>query len=92
MARLARAPHIGLPLLIAAALAVAPAGLPAQPPAPAAPQEAPTQEVGVRRLPDHGGRRRGCSWLRRLRRERDRSRGGQNNNPEGPIAKTVFKH
>ena len=35
MARFARVPHIGLPLLIAAALAAAPARLPAQTPAPA---------------------------------------------------------
>ena len=47
MARLARVPHVGLPLLIAAALAAAPARLPAQTPAPAGPQEAPAQEVGV---------------------------------------------
>ena len=40
MARLARVPHIGLPLLMAAALAAAPAHLPAQTPAPAGPQEA----------------------------------------------------
>lgn len=40
MARLARVPHIGLPLLIAAALTVAPERLPAQTPAPAGPQEA----------------------------------------------------
>jgi bifunctional DNase/RNase len=33
-------PHIGLPLLMAAALAAAPAHLPAQTPAPAGPQEA----------------------------------------------------
>lgn len=40
MARLARVPYIGLPLLMAAALAAAPAHLPAQTPAPAGPQEA----------------------------------------------------
>jgi bifunctional DNase/RNase len=40
MARLARVPHIGLPLLMAAALAAAPAHLPAQTPVPAGPQEA----------------------------------------------------
>lgn len=40
MARLARVPHIGLPLLIAAALVAAPERLPAQTPAPAGPQEA----------------------------------------------------
>ncbi|HEV2053835.1 MAG TPA: bifunctional nuclease family protein [Methylomirabilota bacterium] len=47
MARLARVPHVGLPLLIAAALAAAPACLPAQTPAPAGPQEAGPQEAGV---------------------------------------------
>jgi bifunctional DNase/RNase len=40
MPRLARVPHVGLPLLIAVALAAAPARLPAQTPAPAGPQEA----------------------------------------------------
>jgi hypothetical protein len=40
MARLARVPHIGLPLLMAAALAAAPAHLPAQTLASAGPQEA----------------------------------------------------
>ncbi len=40
MTRLARVPHIGLPLLILTALAAAPAHLPAQTPAPAGPQEA----------------------------------------------------
>jgi len=40
MARLGRVPHVGLPLLIAAALAAAPARLPAETPAPAGPQEA----------------------------------------------------
>ena len=40
MARLARVPHVGLPLLIAAAFAAAPAHLPAQTPTPAGPQEA----------------------------------------------------
>ena len=40
MARLARVPYIGLPLVVAAALAAAPAHLPAQTPAPAGPQEA----------------------------------------------------
>jgi len=40
MARTARVPYVGLPLLILAALAAAPARLPAQTPAPAGPQEA----------------------------------------------------
>ena len=40
MARLARVPHVGLPLLIAAAFVAAPAHLPAQTPTPAGPQEA----------------------------------------------------
>jgi len=40
MVRLARVPHIGLPLVIAAALAASPARLPAQTQAPAGPQEA----------------------------------------------------
>jgi bifunctional DNase/RNase len=47
MTRLVRVPHVGLPLLIAAALAVSPARLPAQTPAPAGPQEASPQEAGV---------------------------------------------
>ena len=47
MARLARVPYVGLPLLIAAALTAAPARLPAQTPVPAGPQEAPPQEAGV---------------------------------------------
>jgi len=47
MARLALVPHVGLPLLIAAALAAAPGRLPAQTPAPAGPQEAGPQEAGV---------------------------------------------
>jgi uncharacterized protein len=40
MARLARMPHIGLPILILAALAAAPERLPAETPAPTGPQEA----------------------------------------------------
>jgi bifunctional DNase/RNase len=47
MARLAWVPHVGLPLLIAVALAAAPARLPAQTPAPPGPQEAGPQEAGV---------------------------------------------
>jgi bifunctional DNase/RNase len=47
MSRLALVPHLGLPLLIAAAVAAGPARLPAQTPAPAAAQETSPQEAGV---------------------------------------------
>jgi len=47
MAKLAPVAHIGLPLLMAAALFASPARLPAQTPAPAGPREAPPQEAGV---------------------------------------------